>query len=158
MKSWFSQKGYLQKLIETEASKDKFSVQRVFHRKKVEKDVPIVVKYHPLLKLIGKIIYDNLYLLYKNKEQKHIFKPAPMVSFRNSKKISSYLVRAKLYSVERPVGLLNCKRPRCQVCAYVNEADSFTSTVTRESYKINHKFDYMEKCLIYPLTCNKCRK
>ena len=81
-----------------------------------------------------------------------------MVSFRNSKKISSYLVRAKLYSVERPIGLLNCKRPRCQVCAYVNEADSFTSTVTRESYKINHKFDYMEKCLIYPLTCNKCRK
>ena len=55
MKSWFSQRGYLQKLIETEASKDKFSVQRVFHRKKVEKDVPLVVKYHPCLNLSEKL-------------------------------------------------------------------------------------------------------
>ena len=36
--------------------------------------------------------------------------------------------------------------------------NSFTSTVTGETYKINHKFDCMEKCLIYLLTCNKCRK
>ena len=83
---------------------------------------------------------------------------SPMVSFRSYKKISSYLVRAKLYPVERLVGSFNCKRPRCQICTYVNETDSFTSTVTRETYKINHKFDCMEKCLIYLLTCNKCRK
>ena len=30
--------------------------------------------------------------------------------------------------------------------------------VKGETYKINHKFDYIEKCLIYLLTCNKCRK
>ena len=31
---------------------------------------------------------------------------------------------------------------------------SSTRTVTRETYKINHRFDCMEKCLIYLLTCN----
>ena len=36
MKSWFSQRGYPKKIIETEASKVKFSGQRVFHRTKVE--------------------------------------------------------------------------------------------------------------------------
>ena len=56
------------------------------------------------------------------------------------------------------VGSFNCKIPRCQICTYVNETDSFISTVTGETYKINHKFDCMEKCLIYLLTCNKCRK
>ena len=50
------------------------------------------------------------------------------------------------------------KRSRCQLCAYVNEMDSFTSTVTGETYQINHRFNFMEKLLIYPLTCNKCRK
>ena len=158
MKSWFSQRGYPQKLIETETSKVKFSGRRVFHRTKVEKGVPLVVTYHPLLKTTGKIIHDNLYLLYMNEELKHLFTPGPMVSFRSSRKISSYLVRAKLYPVERSVGSFNCKRPRCQICTYVTETDSFTSTVTRETCKINHKFDCREKCLIYLLTCNKCRK
>ena len=93
-----------------------------------------------------------------NEELKPLFAPGPIVSLRSSRKISSYLVRAKLYRVERSVESFNCKRPRCQICAYVNETDSFTSTVTGETYKINHKFDCMEKCLIYLLTCNKCRK
>ena len=54
------------KLIETETSKVKFSVERIFHRAKVENGVPLVVTYHPLLKSIGKIICDNLNLFYVN--------------------------------------------------------------------------------------------
>ena len=134
-------------------SKVKFSGQRVFHSTKGEKDVPLVVTYHPLLKSIGKIIHENLYLLYMNEELKHLFTPGPMVSFRSYRKISSYLVRAKLYPVERSVGSFNCKRPCYQICSYVNETDSFTSTATGETYKINHIFDCMEKWLIYL----KCR-
>ena len=80
-----------------------------------------------------------------------------MVFFKSSRKISSYLVRSKLYSAERSVWSFNCEGSRCQIRAYVNETDSFTRTVT-ETYKINHRFDCMEKCLIYLLTCNKCRK
>ena len=79
MKSWFSERGYPQKLIEIETSKVKFSGQRVFYWTKVEKGVPLVVTYHPLLKSIGKIIYDNLYLLYMNKELEHLFTSSPMV-------------------------------------------------------------------------------
>ena len=86
-----------------------------------------------------------------NEELEHLFTPGSMVSFRSSKNISSYLVRDKLYPVERSVGSFNCKRPRCQICTYVTEIDSFTSTVTGETYKINDKFDCMEKCLIISL-------
>ena len=91
MKSWFSQRGYSQKRVETETSKVKPSGQRVSHRTKVEKDVLLVVTYHHLLKSTDTIIYDNLYLLYMNKELKHRFTPGPMVSFRSSTKISSLL-------------------------------------------------------------------
>ena len=38
------------------------------------------------------------------------------------------------------------------------ETDIFTSTATGESFKINHKFNCDDKCLIYLLTCNQCRK
>ena len=76
MKSWLSQKGCQQKLMETEASKFEFS----------EKGVSSVVTYHPLFKSIGKIIYYNLYLLYRNEEPKRTFTPGPMVYFRSSRK------------------------------------------------------------------------
>ena len=124
---------------------------KISHKTKVGKGVPLVVTYHPLLKSMGKIIYNNLNLLYKNEELKHLFTPDPMVSFRSSRKMSSYLVRTKLYPVERSVGSFNCKRPHCHICAYVNETDKFTSAVTKQ-------IDCIEKCLIYLPTCKKCRK
>ena len=82
-----------------------------------------------------------------NEELKHLFPPGPMISFsfRSSRKISGYLVRAKLYPAERSGGSFNCKRPRCQICACVNEADSFTSTVAEEACKINHKLTAWRK-------------
>ena len=85
-----------------------------------------------------------------------MFYPGPMVSFRSARKVSSYLVRAKVYPLERTVGSFKCKKSRCQVCLNVNETDTFTSTVTKKTYKINHKFDCSDKCLIYLLTCKKC--
>ena len=68
------------KLKETDTSKVKTSVQKGSYKKKVEKDVPLVVIYHHLLKSIGNVIYGNLYLLYMNKELIHLFTPGPMVS------------------------------------------------------------------------------
>ena len=83
-----------------------------------------------------------------DQEVKEIFTPKPMVSFRSARKLSSYLLRAKLYPLERKVGSFKCKGKRCQ-----NETDSFDSSVTKQGYKINHCFTFNEKCLIYFLTC-----
>ena len=51
---------------------------------------------HPLLKSISKTISKNLYLLNMDEEVKRVFTLESMVSFRSSRKLSSYLVRAKL--------------------------------------------------------------
>ena len=87
------------KLIETETGTVRFSGPIVSHRTKVGKGVSLVVTYHPLLKPFGNIIYDNLYLLYMNEELKYVFTPGAIVSIRRTSKISSYLVRVKLYPV-----------------------------------------------------------
>ena len=113
-----------------------------------KKGIPFVVAFHPKLKVLQNIINKHLYLLYMNDEVKRVCTPKPMVSFRSSRKISSYLVRAKLYLIDRAVGLFRCRSKRCEVCKYITETDTFTSSITGETYKINHPLDCNDKCLV----------
>lgn len=64
------------------------------------KGIPFVFSYHPLLKQLTGIIQKHLYLLHINVNVKKIITTVPVVSFRSSRKISSCLVRAKLYPQE----------------------------------------------------------
>ena len=76
-----------------------------------------------------------------------------MVSFRGTRKLNSYLVTAKLYSLHRKVGSKKCSKNRCEVCDYVTDTDTFTSAVTGESFKINHQLNCDDRYIIYLLTC-----
>ena len=93
-----------------------------------------------------------------NCEVRKVFTPKPMFSFRSYRKISSYLVRAKSYPAERTMGSFKCGSKRCDVCNYITENDTFTRSVTGETYIINNRLDCNDKCLVYLLTCNKCKK
>ena len=79
-----------------------------------------------------------------------------MITFRSSRKLSSYLVRTKLYPLERVNSSCICHGKRCAVCLNVNKKSAFTRSVTHETYKINDRFDCNSKCLIYLLTCKQC--
>ena len=81
------------------------------------------------------------------------FSPGPMVSFRSARKLSSYLVRAKLYPLERKVGSSKCGKRRCEVCNNVTDASTFSSTVTGDTFKINYSLNCDGKCFIYLTTC-----
>ena len=158
MKSWFLKRGYPERIIDYEIEKVNFRENKKKSGINKRKGVPFVVTYHPKLKNLSKIIKDNLYLLYMNDEVKKTFTPSPMISFRSSRKISSYIVRAKLYPLERTVGSSKCGKKRCEVCDVISETDTFSSTVTGESFKINHKFNCNDKCLVYLATCKICNK
>ena len=45
-----------------------------------------------------------------NEDVKSLFTPAPMISFRTARKLSSYLVRATLYPLERTVSSVQMNR------------------------------------------------
>ena len=68
---------------------------------------------------------------------KKVFRAEPMVSLLNPRKLSSYLGRAKLYPMERKTGFCKYKGNRCKLCLNVSETETFISTVTQTSYKIN---------------------
>ena len=115
------------------------------------KGIPFVVMYHPQLKNLGRTINQNIYLLSMKKETKKVFSPRPMVSFRSPRKISSYLARAKLYPLDRVVGSTKCGKKRCEACVNVSKTNTFSSNITDEIYKINHKLNCDDNCLIYLL-------
>ena len=159
MKTWFSKRGYPKKVIETEMKKVKFG--KSGKKIKSATGVPFVVTYHPRLRALNKIISENLNLLYMNDEVKNTFTPGPMVSFRASRKLSSYLVRAKLYPLKRNVGSRKCGKTcgrKCEVCHNIQNSDTFQSSMTNETFIINHHLNCDSKCLIYLLTCKTCSK
>ena len=84
MKTWFSKRGYPDKIIKNEIKTVNFGESR--SKTKSTTGVPLVVTYYPRLKALSKIIHENLSLLYINEEVKDTFTPRPMVSFRTSRK------------------------------------------------------------------------
>ena len=96
MKSWFQKRAYPDKIIDKELGKVSFSYRGSKSNRK-NKGIPFVVTYHPLLQELSNIIRNNLNWLYADDEVKKLFSPEPMVSFHSARKLSSYLVRAKLY-------------------------------------------------------------
>ena len=94
-------------------SMKKFNFGESSSKTKSATGVPFVVTYHPRLKALSKIIHGNLNLLYMNDEVKDTFTPRPMISFRTFRKLSSYLVRAKLFPLKS--GSRKCSKKRCEV-------------------------------------------
>ena len=131
MKLWFLNRGYPKWLIDTEVEKVKFPCTSRKTETKM-KGIPLVITYHPLIKDFASVIRKHLYILYLNKEVKEIFTPGPIIPSRGARKLTSYLVRAKLYPLERSVGSFKCNGKRCQVCLNVTETKIFSSTVTKK--------------------------
>ena len=77
------------------------------------KGVPLVRTFHPKSKSVGQLLNKHLHILYMDQETKNVFSPGPMTTFRSARKLSSYLVRAKLYPIERIVGSHKRKGKRC---------------------------------------------
>lgn len=74
------------------------------------------------------------------KEVKRVFNPKT----RSARKLSIYLLRAKIYPKERALRSYKCDVKRCEVCINIDEASTFTGTVTGETYMINRRFDCNE--------------
>ena len=88
----------------------------------------------------------NLVFLYAKEQVKNIFTPPPFVSFRAG--LRKHLVRAKVWPLLREYGSSGCNKIRCQTCLNVGNPEVFQSFDTKESYKINNKFDCDSKCII----------
>ena len=100
IKGWFFRKDYPVKMVNDHIDKVVFSkTSRI--KKSSEKRIPFKVTYRPKIKDLITLIKDFLPFLYSNEEVGKIFSPSPIVSNRSSRKRKNYIVRSKLYPVER---------------------------------------------------------
>ena len=60
-----------------------------------------------------------------NQEVKKTFNPQFMVSYQNAGKLCRYIVRTKLYPIERKIGSSKCISKWCEGCKNVLETDTF---------------------------------
>ena len=81
-----------------------------------------------------------------------------MCKYTTNRYIDICGICAKLYALERKRGFCKCGNLRWLVFDSIEETDTFASTVTGESFKINHHLCCNDKCLIYLLTCKVCKK
>ena len=84
METWFSKRGYPDKIIENKMKKVNFDESR--SKTKSTIGASFVFTYHGRLKTLGKTIHQNLNLLYMNDKVKDTFRPGLMVSFRAAQK------------------------------------------------------------------------
>ena len=66
-----------------------------------KKNILLVVTYHPWLESLSAIINKNLSNLHMDKNVKRVPTSQPVVSFCSAHKLNSYVVRAKLYPLEK---------------------------------------------------------
>ena len=102
-------------MIIVRLTKVRFDKENRNTKKSKSKRVSFVLTYHLLLRSFQSLINKHLNILYLDGNAKEIFMPGPMVTFRGSRKPSSYLVKAKLYPVERVTGSCECHGKRCAV-------------------------------------------
>ena len=133
MKSWFQARSYPKHLAQKEMSKVRFNKENSNTKQSKSKGVTFVVTYHPLLKSFQSLINKHLNILYLDENAQEVFMPGPMVTFCSSRKLSSYLVRAKLYPLERATGSCKCHGKRFAMCLNFNETSTFTSSATHET-------------------------
>ena len=137
MKSWFLKREYPEKLISAEIDKVKFSNIERKSNSKTQKSITLVVRDQPLLKSLSAIVTNNIYLLHIDLEVKRTFTRQLMVSHWSPRKLSSYLVRAKLHPIERKVGSCKCNGKCCEVCKHVLETDTVNCSNDQTTCKIN---------------------
>lgn len=156
MASWFDLRGYPKEMVRQQMDRVDFNAGEK-SRESGESGIPLVLTYHRKFKDFGTVLRRLLPTLYLDSEVKRVFTPPPFIAYKGARKLSSYLVRAKLYPLEREIGSRKCKRGRCQVCYNINETTTFTSSVSGQEFKINHRLDCSDKCLVYLLSCKVCK-
>ena len=156
MRQWFCDRGYPGGVIDKQLARIYKSNEGKSNYAKKGGGTPLVVTFHPSLANLGFILRKNLNILYIDREVKNVFASPPFVSFRAARSLKNHLVRAKVRPMCRLKGSCKCGKRNCSVCDNLSESTEFACVVDGKKYKINHKLNCDDKCLIYLLTCKVC--
>ena len=105
--------------------------------------VPFIVTYNPLTRSISSImviIREHINILTSSPRCQNVLKTIPLVAFRRSSNLKSYLVRAKVHhptaQQNQPLSSYRCDN-NCSTCTYVTRTDKLvTHSIPRAKQNI----------------------
>ena len=122
--------------------------------------LPCIITYHPKISSLPSILRNNYYNIIENSDAKNILPEPPLVAYKQSKNLKSFLVHTKLDKNRNSIDLKNnkCNRPRCKTCPIITTNDTFVNTISNKHIKIKNGGNCTTKNCIYAITCSECSK
>ena len=122
---------------------------------------PLVVDFNPRLPNIGKLIRENLPLLYNCPSLKNLFPENTIIpAFRRPRNLKEIISKrtnsGTALSTDSECGFFCCSR-KCDLCNnFAADSPKFSSVATGRSYTIKQRISCTSKNVIYLVTCKKC--
>ena len=126
--------------------------------KKQCKRVPFVTKFNPRLQGIEKIFKKNLPILHSSPNMKTLIPDPPITAWRKCKSLKDILVKSTLTQNTSCVnpGTFKCKIARCKMCNFILDKNTFTSSISKETFSCKQSTSCITNNVIYLITCNQC--
>ena len=135
------------------------ALERVTRPKTSDRPV-FVVRYHPSLPSVTKIIQKHHRTMIMDPEMKENFPKPPLVAYKRPQTIRNKLIRAKLPSRNvKPKRIINgmhkCKK-NCKICPYVKTNKTIKAAHTNVKVHLQKHHDCQTKNIVYIVECKKC--
>ena len=128
-------------------------VPQLSHNKQEER-ILLTLTFHPHNISVKNIIFKNFKLLQLDPTTAEICSQPVLISCKQDKNISNFLVNSTLKSDYQP-GTLKCARVQCRTCPFISNANKISGpklTVT-----ITDHFTFIYVNLIYRIICTLCK-
>ena len=123
--------------------------------------LPLALDFHPAFSGISSILTEHQPILSNCSTTKEIFSDKPFISYRRPRNLKDSFVRPKLTknvnSLEQ-VGMLPCGKSRCQICEFIPVGRTFSDSLSKHTFYINHRFNCDSVGVVYLLLCKRCDK
>ena len=109
LKGWFLRRSYPQRIVEKQVDRAfRLPLEHDNQQNKMENGIPLVVTYNPAFRNLVTTLRKNFNILYSDAGVRTVFTPNPFITYRNARNLKSFLVRSKVYPLERTVGSSKC--------------------------------------------------
>ena len=126
-------------------------------RKKQNKKMALVVKFHPAFSGLSKIIESLWPILYASEDMKKVFVEILMVAYRRPPNLKDCLVRSKVKRENNNAkSMRKCGKSRCQICKFVDVSCTFDGE--DRTFVNNISYDCDSAGVIYLILCRTCGK
>ena len=117
--------------------------------------IPFTVTFNPRNPPINNILHRYRRIIDTASDLSHLRQYSMAVVFRRATNIKQVLVKSDLLPSNVPNGSGPCNKP-CIICPHMVKTAHYTSSITKQTYKILGHYNCKTKSVVYLITCNIC--